>query len=230
MRKTLFIIPFIFAWATFAADNPIDRWANAVGGRNRVAAIKSIYREATIEYGGFQGTIKVWHTADGKYRKEEQIATYSIIETFDGVNGTVQQGNAPPHQMTGAELELATSKRFSNSNAMLFAFFPERRRGSVAIEDDNTIVLKPEGGVEWRVKLDPQTSLPKTMVHKEGDKTITVTFDSYETVEGIKFEKEIHRSAGDPRSGAVIRFTKTVINPPVDASLFSFEPNKAVAP
>jgi len=123
--------------------------------------------------------------------------------------------------MTRAELELATSKRFSNSNAMLFAFFPERRRGSVAIEDENQIVLKPEGGVEWRVTLDPQTSLPKTMVHKEGEQTITVTFDSYETVEGIKFEKEMHRSAGDPARGAVIRFTKTVVNPPVDAALFS---------
>ncbi len=230
MRKALFVIPFLFAWATVAADNPIERWANAVGGRDKVAAIKSIYREGTLEYGGFQGTIKVWHTADGKYRKEEQIATYSIIETFDGVNGTVQQGDAPPHQMTGAELELATTRRFANSNAMFFTFFPERRRGSVAIEGDHTIVLKPEGGIDWRVTLDPQTWLPKTMVHKEGDKVITVTFDSYETVDGIKFEKEIHRSAGDPRSGAVIRFTKTVINPPVDASLFSIEPKKTAPP
>ena len=70
--------------------------------------------------------------------------------------------------------------------------------------------------------LDTQTSLPKTMVHKEGDRTITVTFDSFETVDGIKFEKEIHRSAGGP-AGAVIRFTKTIINPPVDPSLFSIQ-------
>jgi hypothetical protein len=220
MRKIPFLIPLFLAM-TVAADNPIDRWARAVGGRDRVAAIKSIYREATIEYGGYEGTLKVWHTADGKYRKEEQIATYSLVETFDGVNGFVKQGDGPPHQMTGAELTLATSKRFSNSNAMLFAFFPERRRGAVAIEGDNTIVLKPEGGVEWRVMLDPQTSLPKTMVHQEGEQTITVTFDSFETVDGIKFEKEIHRSAGDPSRGAVIRFTKTVINQPVDAALFS---------
>lgn len=164
---------------------------------------------------------KVWHTADGKYRKEEQIATYSLVETFDGVNGFLKQGDGPPHQMTAAELTLATSKRFSNSNAMLFAFFPERHRGTVAFEGENQIVLKPEGGVEWRVTLDPQTSLPKTMIHKEGEQTITVTFDSYETVDGIKFEKEIHRSAGDPSRGAVIRFTKTVINQPVEAALFS---------
>src|SRR5436190_14860466 len=220
MKKALLLILFI-GLTVFAGENPLERWANAVGGREKVATIKSIYREATIEYGGYQGTLKIWHTADGKYRKEEEIASYSLIETFDGVNGFVKQGDGPAHQMTGAELTLATSKRFSNSNAMLFAFFPERRRGTVTFEAENLIVLKPEGGVEWRVTLDPQTSLPKTMVHQEGPQTITVTFDAYETVEGIKFEKELHRSAGDPSRGAVIRFTKTVINPSVEASLFS---------
>ena len=221
MRKLSLLIPLLFLSVTVAAENPIDRWANAVGGRDKVATIKSIYREATVEYGGYEGTLKVWHTADGKYRKEEQIATYSLIETFDGVNGFVKQGDAPPHQMTAAELTLATSKRFANSNAMLFAFFPDRRRGTVSLEGENSIVLKPEGGVDWRITLDPQTSLPRTMVHQEGEQTITVTFDAYETVDGIKFEKEIHRSAGDPSRGATIRFTKTVINQPVNVALFS---------
>ena len=221
MRKFLFIIPLLFASVGLAVDNPIERWARAVGGREKVAAIKSIYREGTIEYAGAQGTIRVWHTADGKYRKEEKVANYSLIETFDGVNGVIQQGDAPPHKMTEDELRLATSRRFANANAMLFAFFPERHHGGVAIEPDGTIVLKPEGGIEWRVTLDPQTSLPRTMVHQEGKQTITVTLDSYEAVDGIKFETEIHRSAGEPSRGVVIRFTKTVINPPIDASLFS---------
>ena len=226
MRKLLLLIPFFVA-ATVTADNPVDRWANAVGGRDKVAAIKSIYREATIEYAGYEGTLKIWHSADGKYRKEEQVATYSLVETFDGVNGWVKQGDGAPHQMTADELKLATSRRFANSNAMFFAFFPERRRGTLSVDADNTIVLKPEGGVEWRVVLDPQTWLPKTMMHKEGEQTITVTFDSYETVDGIKFEKSIHRSAGDPSRGAVIRFTKTVINGPIDTTLFSITASSA---
>jgi len=220
MRRLLFLIPLCLGF-TVLADSPIDRWANAVGGHDKVAAIKTIYREASIEYGGYEGTLKVWHTSDGKYRKEEQVATYSLVETFDGQNGFVKQGDGPPHQMSPAELTLATSKRFSNSNAMLFAFFPERHRGSVTFEGENVIALKPEGGVEWRVTLDPQTSLPKTMVHKEGEQTITVTFESYETVDGIKFEKQLHRSAGDPTRGAVINFTKTVINPTVETALFT---------
>ncbi|HKE33206.1 MAG TPA: hypothetical protein VKD65_15850 [Candidatus Angelobacter sp.] len=225
MHTILFVISLLLGSA-YPADNPIARWENAVGGRDKVAAIKAVYREATVELGNYQGTIKVWHTAEGKYRKEEQIATFSTIETFDGTGGSVQQGAAPPRKMDESELEQTRSKRFANSNAMFFAFFPERHFGSITTEGDDTVVLKAEGGIEWRVTIDPATGLPKTMVHNEGGRTITVTFDSYETVDGVKFEKEIHRSAGNPGMGAVIRFTRTVINPPIDPSLFSIEPKK----
>jgi hypothetical protein len=222
MRKALLAIPIFLASIVVAEDDLIERWANAAGGRDKIAAIKTIYREATVEFGDYKGALKVWHTADGKYRKEEKIGELSSLETFDGTKGTIKEGSAPPREMTSAEVELFRAKRFANANAMFFAFFPERRHGTLAVEAGDTIVLKPEGGVEWRVTLDPQTSLPKTMVHKEGDRTITVTLVAYETVDGIKFEKELHRTAGGPQS-AVIRFTKTVINPAVEPSLFTIQ-------
>jgi hypothetical protein len=221
MRTPFILLPLLFASVALSAEPPVSRWERAVGGLDKVAAIKAIYREGTLEYGGVQGTIKVWHTADGKYRKEEQVATFSTVETFDGTSGTVQQGAALPRKMNPDEVRQVLSRRFSNSNAMFFVFFPSRHHGSVNVEGDDTIVFQPEGGIEWRVTLDPQTSLPKTMVHQEGERTITVTFDSYETVDGITLENGLHRAAGDPSRGAVIRFTKTVINPPTDATLFS---------
>lgn len=219
MRKPLLLITCLCTLLASAADDPVERWAKAVGGRERLASLHVLYREAAVQYGGLEGTLKVWHTADGKYRKEEQVGPYSIVETFDGVSGSVQQGTAPPHPMSPEELAVSTSKRFANSNSIFFVFFPERRHGSIAVEGD-TVVLKPEGGVEWRVTLDPQTSLPTKMVHVEGGQTVTAQLVSYETVDGLTLEKEIHRSTGSG-PGAVIRFTKTVINPSVDPSLFS---------
>ena len=222
MRKTAFIVTLLLSSAAFASHNPIDRWAKAVGGKDKVAAVKSIYREATVEVGGYKGTIKVWHTAEGRYRKEEEITgIFSTTETFDGTNGIVKQGNEDPHAMEGPERARALSSAYANSNAMFFVFFPDRRRGTVNVEEDGTIVMKPEGGIDWRVTLDPQTSLPKTMVHQQTGRTVTVTFVEYETVDGLKLEKEIHRSTGDPRYDSVIRFTKTIINPPVEAAMFT---------
>ena len=209
--------------AVQAADPPsVARWAAAAGGREKIAAVHSTYREATIAVAGYTGTIKTWHTADGKYRKEEKIGDLSTVEVFDGANGSVRRGDEPARKMTPPEIRRATSTAYANWNAVFFAFFPERRRGTLAAEADGTIVLRPEGGIEWRVTLGKE-GLPGVMVHQEGERTVTVTFDSYEAIDGILFETAIRRSNGDPRFDALIRFTKTVLNPPIDPALFTVE-------
>src|SRR5512132_584639 len=135
----------------FAADGPgpVERWAKAVGGRERLAAVRAVYREATIQVAGFEGSIKAWHTAEGKYRKEEQIGPMSSVETFDGVSGVVVKGSDPARaqRITGADLPRAISTAYANWNSVFFVFFPERRRGNLRIEEDGTIVLQPQGGI-----------------------------------------------------------------------------------
>src|SRR6201999_3271796 len=100
-------------------------------------------------------------------RKEERGGNFARIETFDGTKALVQVGAAPARELAGADRERAISQAFANTNATFFAFFPERRRGSVVVDADGTIVLKPEGGIDWRVELDPSTSLPSRMTHAE---------------------------------------------------------------
>jgi hypothetical protein len=221
MSKTLSTVLILVASLTLAADQSVDRWAAALGGRDKIAALKAVYREASVQVGSYQGTIKVWHTADGKYRKDEKVAAFSNTETFDGTKGMIQQGLMPARAMTEAELEVTRSKRFSNWNAIFFVLFSDRHHGSVVAQNANTLSFKPDGGIEWQVELDSKTSLPKSMTHNEGGQTITVTFESYETVDGLQFEKEIHRSGGG--MNRVIRFTKTVINPEIESSLFSIQ-------
>ena len=218
-RKVLFLLALVLASPIFAAPKLIERWEKAAGGHKKLAAVHAIYREGTIKFGELEGTIKVWHTAEGKYRKEERFPIGASIETFDGTNAISQRGMMPARKLEGSELAIAKSKAFANSNAMFFVFFPERHRGTLNIEGDDTVIFAPEGGIEWRVTLDPATSLPKSMTHQEGDKTINVEFVSYETIDGLQLESEIHRSMGTINT--VIHFTKTVINPQVEDSMFT---------
>jgi hypothetical protein len=205
-----------------AGADAFDRWAAAVGGRERLSAVVAVYREATIEVAGFQGTIKAWHTAEGRYRKEERIATMSTVETFDGTRGMLKEGSASPAPFVGADLERTRTMPFANWNAVFFALFPSRLRGMRSAEGDE-IVFRPDGGIDWHVTLDPRTGLPATMTHQEGPRTVVVTFVSYETVDGLTFEREIHRSNGNPQFNAVIRFNKTVVNPTIEPALFQQE-------
>jgi len=210
--------------AVLSADGPLDRWAAAVGGRGRLAAIHGIYREATIDVAGYSGSIKAWHTNDGRYRKEERVASYAVVETFDGQRGVVSRAGAPPQLLEGADLARTRSVAFANWAAVFLAFFPQRVPGTRTVEGEDTIVLHREGGIDWRVRLDPATSLPTVMTHREGERTVTVTFVKYEKIDGLVFEQEIRRTNGIPMYDALIRFTKTVVNAPVDAALFRQSP------
>ncbi len=205
-----------------AAGDAFDRWAVAVGGRERLSTVTAVYREATIDVAGFHGTIKAWHAADGRYRKEEQVATLATVETFDGTHGMLQRGTAAPMPLAGADLERTRSMPFANWNAVFFALFPSRLRGTRSADGD-AIVFRPEGGIDWHVTLDATTGLPAAMTHQEGERTVVVTFVSYEAIDGLSFERDIHRSNGNPQFDAVIRFVKTVVNPPLDATLFQQE-------
>jgi hypothetical protein len=217
---TVGAIPAIHLFA--AGADGFDRWAAAVGGRERLSSVTAVYREATIDVAGFHGTIKAWHTADGRYRKEEHIATVSTVETFDGARGMLQEGTAAPASLVGADLERTRSMPFANWNAVFFALFPSRLRG-MRTADGDEMVFRPEGGIDWHVTLDPRTGLPATMTHQEGIRTVVVTFVSYETVDGLTLEREILRSNGNPQFNAVIRFIKTVVNPSVEPRLFQQE-------
>lgn len=219
MRTVLLILSLFSA----ASGNVIDRWAAAAGGREKLATIHATYREDSLEAGGHSGIVKVWETADGKYRQEVQVAGFSSLEVFDGTNGITQQGNAPAHALAGPELQRAYDSAFAATSSV---FFPDRRRGSVTIEGDD-VVVKPEGGTESRITIDKETGLPKTVTRRVRDRMLTLTFVSYETVDGMTFAKEIHQSGGDPRFDVVIKTAKRVINPEIDPSLFSLETKKA---
>ena len=119
-RSPLFVatsFAFVASLHVAGATNPLDRWAQAVGGLEKIAAVRSIYREASISVMGYEGSVKAWHTFDGKYRKEEQVATFSSIEIFDGTTGTVQQGAAPPRQMSAGVQSGASTRATLCSNA-----------------------------------------------------------------------------------------------------------------
>lgn len=201
-------------------------WSRALGGKERLAQITSVHREAQITYGGLTGAMRVWQKNDGRYRLEIDLGPTSEVDTFDGHAGWAQEGTAPPHQVGGAELERAVS------DAYLFAlaqFFPERREGQVVVDDEQTITVRPNGGTEVTVLMDPATKLPRAYVRRDADRAETTSFDSWVDVDGVKFPGALRQTTGDPRFDMKIVFTKTELNTPIDDALFG-KPVAKIAP
>jgi hypothetical protein len=72
MRIVSIVAAISLAGTALVANDAAERWVRAAGGRERIAAIHSVYREATMEVAGQTGTIRIWRTPDGRYRKSKR--------------------------------------------------------------------------------------------------------------------------------------------------------------
>src|SRR5512133_3616955 len=88
------------------SDDPralIACWRDATGDRARLAAVRSIEREATTEEDGLTGTLHSWWRADGAYREDESIGPASGVLVFDGTHGWGRGGLGPVYPVARTE-------------------------------------------------------------------------------------------------------------------------------
>jgi hypothetical protein len=228
MRRIALLSLILLSSLAASAAPPVTReqalsnWLNAVGGRERLAAIKATVREAFISSGGEEGTAKTWSLADGRYRTDALIAGVDSAELFDGRDGWTIANDAPAHRAGPTDRERLVTEAWLEANAQ---WFPKRRGGTVVLEsasdDEVVLVARPEGGREARIVLDRATWLPKRYVQRVDERMETVTVLAWETVGGVKLAKELVSGRGDPKYDTQIRFTKTTFDPKIPASVLA---------
>jgi|SRR6185312_1035491 len=106
MKKTLLSLACLLAASvSFAqtADDIINKYADAIGGRDKLAAIKNIYMEGTVDANGQQIVIKDWKVLKKCSRAEFTLmgmTGYSIVTTDSGWNFSPFQGQKVAEPMT----------------------------------------------------------------------------------------------------------------------------------
>lgn len=227
MRRIALFALLLAAAAAQAAppvtrQEALDRWLAATGGRERVAAIRTIVREAKVASGGEEGTLKSWSTSAGRFRDDTSIAGFDATELFDGNDGWTVPADAPAHRVGAADREGRVTEAYFAAFAQ---WFPSRRGGIISLEsaNDREVVLsiRPDGGREARVALDRQTWLPLRMQQRAAERIQTTKFVSWESAAGVKFPKETVDQLGDPKYDTRVTYTKTTINAPLAATVLA---------
>jgi hypothetical protein len=111
MKKTILLLAFVFAGAaSFAqtADEIINKYADAIGGREKLKAVKNIYMEGTIDANGQTITIKDWMILKTAMRSEVNVmgmTGYGIITKDSGWNFNPMTGQKTAEPMTAGEVK-----------------------------------------------------------------------------------------------------------------------------
>jgi hypothetical protein len=214
------VIETIAALALFAAPAAppqdtkalLDCWAKAMGGREKLAALKTIEREGTVASPGEKGAFHTWSRADGASYEESNFGPVAWRSAFEGGRRWTVDGLSPAQDSTGVELEHAVTAAYLDSFSYLL---PGRMPGEVrAGPAPWTLVLAPKGGREWTFTLDPKTCLPRISAHQSGDRVVTTTYVQWTVEGGVKLPLVQTDSDGDPATTYTAKVTATKVDGP----------------
>lgn len=207
------------------APELLNRFAEAIGGMQRLQQVQSIYSRAKLEFSGTSGAIEDWQKPDGQHAVMIDLSPlFKQRRVFDGHKGWIVGPKGRVREMQPDELEDEILSSYLGSYSF---FFQNRLPGTVAIGGEDraapyyVLQLNPQGGRRALYYLDKKTFLPiKQEVTRDG-KTTTTSFDDWRTVEGIKLPFVYRQTNGNPQEDATSRLEEVRFNTPLDAKLFA---------
>lgn len=208
------------------AKEVVDMYIEAIGGKDKLASVKSIDQTYSLEMMGMELSSRTVQS-DGMFFMNMTAPGMNIMsQRFDGEKGMVEQMGQAPMPIEGDDL--ASMKEQS-------MLFPERNYGSAGYTAEVTgmeevndkacyklNVVKPSG-TKVTEYYDKATHLKvkEIQVSEAGGEVATTSFDydDYKVVDGISIPHTITMSGPMP-TPIVMKATAIKVNGEVDPSLF----------
>src|SRR6185312_5394411 len=117
MKKNILVLTAL-AFATLGAnaqtaDDIINKYADAIGGRKKLEAIKNIYMEGSVDAQGQKIPLKMWLVVNKSFRTEytfSGMTGYTIIRSDSGWNYSPFAGQKQAEPMTADQVKSAQSQ------------------------------------------------------------------------------------------------------------------------
>ena len=198
------------------AQDILDRWTNALGGRDKIEQIENVYQAGTTVEGGLQGSLKEWSTAAGQRRRlYERTGVDSTITIYDGRRGWYRDWNGKVHNLEGADLQNEVAEAYQSSYSALITGRMSAKVEFLGTDETGKLyILKfsPLGGRTITYFVDKSTFLPVKSERRNEDNLLTTYFSDWRDIAGIKIPSGLRRSTGDAKYDTVITVKTVAFN------------------
>lgn len=220
--------PAAKAPATPSADQILDRYVKAIGGREAWKKVTSRISTGTIDVPAMSlsGTIEMREKAPNKLIASITINGAKFTQGFDGSVGWANDPQNGLREQTGPEL--AETKRDSDfyhplDLRQLYSNFKVTGVEKVNDRDAYVVEASSVDGGNDRMYFDVQTGLVLRIMGQhhmpEGVIAFTEDLEDYREVDGIKLPFTVHQASAD--STFTIQFSEVKHNVPFEDSEFS---------
>jgi predicted aspartyl protease/outer membrane lipoprotein-sorting protein len=218
----LLVVP---ATANQDTQSVVDRMAQALGGRDKLHKVETVYMRGKIKVAGLSGTVDDWQTSRGQHKQVVDLGdVYKETTIFDGTRGWVIDRNNQISTLAGGSLEKEIMSTYLGSFSYLFS---DRMPGTVSSSTEDPtgkyylLRFKPQNGTEAVYAIDKSSFLPFSMAFADKTGTNTIYFEDWREVDGIKMPFRYRQVEADPTNNAVVQQESIQFNTTIAAATFA---------
>jgi hypothetical protein len=215
-------------------NDVLNHWAEALGGRERLAGIKSTMIDSQVFVGqGIRvcGTQQLWFKADACYRCDLEISGgTSLLTVADTPSNQAWLRDSDDRVTTlgTAAWETVRSHLYWLLNGALVDC---PMAGSIVLEEETDkhcrLEARPQGGTSFKLLINKKAWLPDELVGLDGPGVRTI-FKDWRAVDGVRFPFKSLQMKGDV-GGMATAIKKVVIGSSFDTGLFTM-PSRGATP
>jgi outer membrane lipoprotein-sorting protein len=219
-------------------EHVLDKYYQAMGGKEAWAAVDSMHQKATMQMMGMEAPMEMWSKRPHKLRVEFTMQGMTGIQAIDGESGWMVMpfmGSTDPEPMPEDMLKAMSSD--VDIDGPLFGWQEKGHRvellGQEEIQGTQAYKLGVEmaSGTEMTIYLDAEYFVPivmKSKVSMQGQEMETTsTISDYKEVDGLMIAHSVQ--AESPMGVQSITIQEVEINPEIDDARFAM-PVAAAAP
>ncbi|MCY7358648.1 MAG: outer membrane lipoprotein-sorting protein [Rudanella sp.] len=227
VATTLALFMSVGAFAQ-TVDEIVDKHVAAMGGMDKLSAVKTLAREQSISVQGMEIPTKSIVVVGKSMRSESTIMGNAMIQVVDGTTGwkvtpAMMQGTGEPEDMTAEELKQSLSQldpfgalvNYKDKGSKVELVGKEK----VGKDDAYHLKVTTKDGQVIDEFLDANTYLVSKVKATTNGQVGEIAFSDYKETEGIKFANTMEMES--PQAGTLTFITnKITINGPVDETVF----------
>jgi hypothetical protein len=226
-KLILFFLGSVFALINIhaqTADEIVNKYLAAMGGKEKLATIKTIYQESSTNIRGVASKNRFWCVNNKAYRWESEInglKNYSVLRNDSGWFFNPRRGQKAAEPMTGeavrrSQLDLDMQSPLLDYAKKGYTIKYEGKDDAIDGSDTYKLELKVNDSLSLTYYIDPDSYLIMRMKTKKivNGKTETSNqdFSNYlKNADGYVFAMQINRT----------KYSLIKVNPDIDAALFN---------
>lgn len=235
MKKQLIALVAIVAipFGSFAqtADEVVSKHIAALGGADKIAAVKTAEYEQTMSIMGMELAAKTTIVVGKSSRSDITVMGQQITSVVDGDKGwgiNPMQGGSAPQELPADQVKMQKGNTeptglqlaYASINKLPYELVGKEKQGG---KDVYTIkVTRPEGVFTYYVDASNyQLVSSKATLMVQGQPTEgTVTYADYKQVDGLTLPYTVEITGGGMPGTMTAKVTKLTLNNTVDPTIF----------